>query len=381
MDDADAAYLAAWRTILLNVGTNHQYDMLNELYGLPYPIAYRNQGTVEYWRRAMHGTKLGRKFWSQLEKDSGAASWCIEEFHTHIRRFLAPAPGSEVARRWPAMAENMAVQVGINMVFECKRGAIIESTPTLETLLIHSDVDETLPMGMFAPPFAAQYVHFGAEAASVLRCPACGDDDIVFDGVFCFVSQSPIHPGDPSERELELIFIGKCNDRCAGYYLLCAPIGASDQPVVDWIDAIFKLHVGSGHDETERRRLLEAVNFVVKLFLYLGLKNARQVVETSYTQAQKRLEHIGPKKRAKAGRQIKSLYDRITVGPTALSATSGANPTGHDKAPHWRRGHFRMQIHGPGRLERKLIFVAPMMVRADKLAGSVPRPKTYRGAM
>lgn len=326
----------------------------------------------------MHSTKVGREFWSRLEEGSAAAR-CIEPLNAHIGRFFAPAPGSPGEDSWPGTAENMAVQVGINIVFECKRGAIIESTPALETLLIHSDVDETLPMGMFAPPFAAQYVHFGAEAASVLRCPACGDDEIVFDGVFCFVSQSPIHPDDPSERELELIFIGKHSDHCAGYYLLCAPFGASDRPVVDWIDAIFKLHVGSGHDETERRRLLEAVNFVVKLFLYLGLKNARQVVETSYTQALKRLERIGPKKRAKAGRQIKSLYDRITVGPTALAASSEANSTGHGKAPHWRRGHFRMQIHGPGRLERKLIFVAPMMVRADRLDENVPQPKTYRG--
>jgi hypothetical protein len=381
MDGAATMYTETWKTILVNVGLTHQRNMLNELHGLPYPIAYRNQGTVDGWRRAMHSTVLAREFWRLFEKESCTATFCIAPLNAYLESFFAPAPGSEEAARWSGMAANMAVQVGVNIMFECKRGAIIESTPALETLLTHSDLDVALPMGMFAPPFAAQYLHFGAEAAKALRCPGCDDNDVVFDGVFCFLSQSPDHPGDASERKLELIFISRHNDHCVGYSMLRAPVGASDRPVVDWVDAIFEKNGGKRHEGVERQRLLEAVNFVVKLFLYMGLKNVRQAVETPHTQALKKLEQIGPKKRAKAGRQIKSLYDRITVGPTALSATLGAHSPGHGKAPHWRRGHFRMQIHGPGRLERKLIFVAPMMVRADKLTDDLPHPKTYRGAV
>lgn len=373
-----AEFVASWVRILANVGTSYRLSILKELHGLPYPIAYRNHGAVEGWRRAIHSTRTGRQYWHLLENQDSSAVFCIAPLNAVLEKVMACMQDCSDADGWRSTAANMALQVGVNIAFECKRGTIIESTPALETLLTHADVDVTLPMGMFAPPFAAQYVHFGPEAARVLRCPGCRDDQIVFDGVFCFLSQSPNHPGVASERELELIFVGKHNDRYSGYYLLRAPVGASDKPVVDWIDAIFKQHEGPGHEEIDRLRLLEAVSFVVKLFLYLGLKDARQVVQTAYSQTLKKMAHIGPKKRAKVGRQIKSLYDRITVGPTTLSANPAPQSSGHSMPPHWRRGHFRMQFHGPGRQERKLIFVAPMMVRADKLNDATPRPKTYR---
>lgn len=33
---------------------------------------------------------------------------------------------------------------------------------------------------------------------------------------------------------------------------------------------------------------------------------------------------------------------------------------------HWRRGHWRNQVHGPGRLLRKLIWVMPSLIGAAK---------------
>jgi len=46
--------------------------------------------------------------------------------------------------------------------------------------------------------------------------------------------------------------------------------------------------------------------------------------------------------------------------------------------PHWRRGHFRMQPFGIGNQQRKLIFVAPVLIHADQLQGELPAPKPYR---
>lgn len=36
-----------------------------------------------------------------------------------------------------------------------------------------------------------------------------------------------------------------------------------------------------------------------------------------------------------------------------------------------------MQPHGQGWLERKLIFVAPVLAHAERLQGEPPRPKAY----
>jgi hypothetical protein len=53
---------------------------------------------------------------------------------------------------------------------------------------------------------------------------------------------------------------------------------------------------------------------------------------------------------------------------------AGANAGGLDGfgrlTPRWRRGHLRMQAHGPHMTLRKPIFVMPTVVRADRLAST-----------
>lgn len=39
-------------------------------------------------------------------------------------------------------------------------------------------------------------------------------------------------------------------------------------------------------------------------------------------------------------------------------------------SPYWRRGHFPMQTFGPQHSLRKVIFIAPTLVSADRLGGA-----------
>jgi len=103
-----------------------------------------------------------------------------------------------------------------------------------------------------------------------------------------------------------------------------------------------------------------------KVFLYLSLAQARRVDENAYTELILQLKRVGPKKAAKLQRQSERLYDRIILGPQVLID----NPHG-ELAPHWRRGHFRMQPHGPQNSLRKVTFIAPTLVRADRLQGPI----------
>ena len=119
------------------------------------------------------------------------------------------------------------------------------------------------------------------------------------------------------------------------------------------------------------------INYLVKVFLYLGLKDARKTSCTEYSTALKQLATRGPKKQAKIQRRLEALYDRVTVGPASMPPPPLADDMAAQVAPHWRRGHFRLQAHGPARSERRLIFVAPILVRADKLNDEAPRPKAY----
>jgi hypothetical protein len=51
--------------------------------------------------------------------------------------------------------------------------------------------------------------------------------------------------------------------------------------------------------------------------------------------------------------------------------TPAAESQGTHASPriHWRRGHIRKQPHGPGRIERKLIWIEPVLVGVSDLSG------------
>lgn len=52
--------------------------------------------------------------------------------------------------------------------------------------------------------------------------------------------------------------------------------------------------------------------------------------------------------------------------PQSPSTTSGS-----PKKPHWRHGHWRWQAVGKGRKERELIWIQPMLIRADRFGGDL----------
>ena len=49
--------------------------------------------------------------------------------------------------------------------------------------------------------------------------------------------------------------------------------------------------------------------------------------------------------------------------------TPSPDAEGSMKRPHWRRGHFRRQLCGAGRAERRLVFVRPCFINADHFHG------------
>lgn len=51
--------------------------------------------------------------------------------------------------------------------------------------------------------------------------------------------------------------------------------------------------------------------------------------------------------------------------------TGESTGTGNSKPPHWRKGHWAMQAHGPGMSLRKRILRPPVLVRADLFFGDL----------
>jgi hypothetical protein len=203
-------------------------------------------------------------------------------------------------------------------------------------------------MSMVAPPYAAQYLHFGEQATRHLKAPNANLPGHMFDGVFCFFT--PLSRTDtPNRWVLELIFISKRQDRYNGQITLVGETDRGNMSVGGWLYGVLGASAGQSFDEC-RASMHAALSYVVKLFLYMGLKQARCIEHNDYDDAHRRAKGLGDRKRAKLLKRTMALYNAIVVGPDALPPQASSCAAGNGVVPHWRRGHFRMQPCGLGRL-------------------------------
>jgi hypothetical protein len=356
---------------LVDIGEALVRSHVTVLHGRPFPVQWRSQGAKDAWAQAMGDTEV----WRQWGAPGMTYSDIRREIMWQVERSSPPLESGESLARRVDEQSLIAVEISTNLMYCRHQGTVIEATPALESLLANSDIDLGLPMSMFAPPYAAQYLHFGEQAMRHLAAPNARLPGHVFDGVFCFFTPSA-HPGALGVWVLELVFISKRDDRFNGQITLIGTTDRGNMRVGEWLDSVLGTPAGPSSDKS-RPAMHAAVSYVVKLFLYMGLKHARRVEHKDLDDALRRAEGLGERKRDKLLKRAASLYNAIVVGPETVAAQAASCGAGASIAPHWRRGHFRMQPHGPGWQERKLIFVAPVLIHAKQLQGGVPAPKAY----
>ncbi|MCS0592636.1 hypothetical protein ACFQ09_08230 [Massilia norwichensis] len=356
----------------VNIGPALVRSPITRLFGRPYPVQFRAQGALDAWTRALGNTGLW-PHWQAL----GTLCWQIRQ--EILRQLECMHPRSSIAGQISAEdCQRLAFQVSTNLKYHLSEGTVIEATAALETLLANSDVDLSLPMSMVAPPYRAQYLRFGEVAMRYLKVPDPQSPDHVFDGVFCFLTRHA-SSGDPEEKcwTLELVFISKRQDSYGGHVSLLGETDRGDMTVGEWLAEILA-NVQTTDQSEIHRSMHAAVSYVVRVFLYMALKQARVTPHCEYDEALRRAAGLGERKRAKLVHRSASLYNGILVGPETLPPGASEGVAGGGVAPHWRRGHFRMQPFGIGNQQRKLIFVAPVLVHAEQLQGDMPAPKSYR---
>lgn len=345
------------------------------LSGRPFPVQFRHQGAIDAWTRALGGSELWRHW-----QDPGTMCRGIRHEISRQVELIYPSfmIGAEDAQRAAQTRRILEVEISTNLKYHLSKGAVIEATPALETLLTNSDVDLSLPMSIVAPPYQAQYLRFGEAAMQHLEVPGAKAPDCVFDGVFCFFTPNAT-PGTAGQMPwmLELFFIVKRQDSHNGHIELAGETDRASTTLGEWLNK--GLAEGGGQPlEAYRREVDAAVSYVVKVFLYMTLKQARVMEHPAYDEAMQRAAGLAERKRVKLLQRSASLYNSIRVGPDSLPFSPTAGGMGSGVAPHWRRGHFRMQPFGAGNQQRKLIFVAPVLIHAEQLQGDVPAPKSYR---
>lgn len=351
-------------------------SMVVTLDGLPFPVKFRNQGALEEWRSLFIAHDWSRRVWDDWASARATCLDCINELCWQVDQHLERHSRYQRPHGWADSTLAIVARWAANIHFERKHGALIETTPALDALLMQSDIDDTLPMQLFSPPFDAQYIQLNRAAAEHFRTLEDCAKGRSIEGIFCFVSR----PSPPENRNefitvIELMVVYASKDTEISTRLVRGPLLSPEETVMEWAQGI--LTPESGQRATHDDVLIKLINNMVKVFLYLGLKDARKEVNTEHSAALKRLAGVGPKKQAKLQRRMDSLYDRITVGPASAPAILPAPGATGIRAPHWRRGHFRAQPCGPARSSRKLIFVAPILIHADQLGGQAPPPKAY----
>jgi len=211
----------------IEVGPALRKSRVTKLHGRPYPVQFRNQGAFDAWKQAL-GSGQEWTRWADPE----ATCWRIrQEIQQQLNDMRVGKHDSmEAEARAQVDARMQAISISANLKYELEKGAIIEATPALETLLLNSDMDLDLPMKMVAPPYPAQYLKFGPEAARHLKAPDSDLPDRLFDGVFCFFTPPSSRYGDGIQWTLELIFISQRQDCFCGQVALLGTRNGTTSP-------------------------------------------------------------------------------------------------------------------------------------------------------
>jgi len=292
---------------LINIGPALECSRVMTLSGRPYPVQFRNQGGIDAWTRALGNTEIWRRW-----QAPGTLCWQIRQ---ELLRQLEPVPQplvvGDISRKIADDRHKLAVEISTNLKYHLNKGTVIETTPALETLLTNSDVDLNLPMSMVALPYRAQYLRFGEVAMRYLKVPASQAADRFFDGVFCFLTPHD-ESGVPGgvRWTLELVFASKRQDCYSGHVSLLGETDRGSTTVGEWLTVV--LDAIKGQPEVEFHRPMHAaVSYVVRVFLYMALKQARVMEHFEYDAALLRAAGLGERKRSKLLQRSASLYNGI----------------------------------------------------------------------
>ncbi|KWN10831.1 hypothetical protein [Burkholderia ubonensis] len=235
--------------------------------------------------------------------------------------------------------------------------AVIEPTAALQHWLVRTDIGSDIPASLFRLPMPAVFVRFGAEMAEAVDAALWAhiDTPVTTIGVYVFDTRVG------SRRDLVFIPIGvKATprpDQCDLPVIVQLIFTEERDPLMARVAS-----TSSGEGRLEAEDLKPAMEMCIKVMLYLQTAGAVRSDEMRGDDTMARLTRVGNRKVSRIERQLASRYNRIIVGPARIEQHAGG-----EISPHWRRGHLRMQPHGPQNSLRKLIFIAPTLIRADRL--------------
>jgi hypothetical protein len=253
------------------------------------------------------------------------------------------------------------------LAFWLRPNALYEPTLPLGGLLGGIDISQDLPLQLLQPPGRTlcivppwQQRHHCANASAIL-----------------VLSHDAAPEQAPAQRALTLIALWPNAAGLAANELLI-PVKDESATLADALALAVnatRRNADSGISEVELDKLTsnwkQLLDYTVKVLLYLNLDDPVLHGSQAYTEAPKEFPGLGRRKRELKLAEVEQLYDRYIVGPRTAADWAGEHASevgAHGQlSAHWRRGHFRLQAHGPQASLRKVMFIMPTIVRADRL--------------
>ncbi len=238
------------------------------------------------------------------------------------------------------------------LAFEARNGAFYEPTPPMHRLLDAAYIADDVPIGLVELP---------ADTLCIIPEPAAWARSGGIEAIAIF------------KRPNSIGFVAWTGPTDAGRNLCMnaieLPIRSPDETIRMLLDNEFRTPTPG--DEKDLQLWRGAIDYAIKMLLYLKARDAHVVYDRAYSDAPRHFTGLGKRRRAERVAEIDALYDRHIVGPAVLDATTSA-PTPEEAQQrevrgHWRRPHFKMQPHGPNASLRKLVFIGPTIVRPDRL--------------
>lgn len=276
---------------------------------------------------------------------------------------LADAPGST------EMGSAFAVMLFARNTVSPQPQFLIDDA--LLEMLEHTDISDDIPVSVLTLPYPRCFIEFGRNRKCSLRVPNPSSGLHILEGayietgasqergpgLFVMVTGSPLGHNDAMDDATNSLFISTANpDQPLREALAQARKTSAERTVEVGLQP-----ANPEYFESE----FEALKLLAKVLLYLNLPDARRTLHKDLTQAQAQaLAKKNPSKRERAMRELKRLADYVLVSAPPMVTEPGTAEAGAGVKPHWRRGHYRMQAHGPHHSLRKLIFLQPVLVGA-----------------
>jgi hypothetical protein len=319
----------------------------------------------------------------ELEDDSNVISEVIRRLvhEQHLPAFRQIIFGS-LANPW-STEEGSPIGTLVHLRHQLKPAPHFLVADDLVALLEHTDIAEDLPLSMMNLPFDRFYLELGRGRLCKATLPNIASGNHIFEGAYI---EKGNHLGQPT---LYLVLtgspLGKADAADDATFNLALSLANLELPIAQVLRgsrlrtqaqarAVGQV-VSPEEWETD---VLEAVLLLAKALLYIGLPGTRRELHPERSDALRSLQGVkSPAKRGKAERRLSKLYDHILIGPqpehrqTATKVAQAGNVSAH-----WRRGHYRMQAHGPHHSLRKLLFIEAVLVGAAAQS-PVPAQATY----